>query len=303
MGGSISLWLDIDDYVEATHLFRLSKAIFSYVERTLSRFNHYSELCNLNRNPDRWVQVSRLLWEVTRLALDYAEETNGIFDPTIALDLKRAGYDRSFEQLKFKTAGVDVSEAEEAPNIAGNFQQVKLAEDPHMIYLPKGIELDLGGIAKGYTVRRVANMLGRFGPALVDGSGDIMAVGKPRGLAGWPVGIAFPDTSDDKDLAFVWLADQALATSGIDRRHWGESAHHIIDPSTHQPARTTAVTTSILADDMVDADVYATVCLIAGEEVLPEAFAFLTVNNNNNIHLNLNMTKKLAWVSPLVNLA
>lgn len=298
MGGQIGLWLAIEDEQEAAELFKQAKAIFAEVEQALSRFNPNSELSRLNGSTDRWVPVSSLLWDVLALALEYSKATGGIFDPTVAPALKQAGYDHPFEQIQRE--GVSTRTSQVAA--AGGFQQVGIDDHQHAVYLPDGCELDLGGIAKGYTVRRAAEMLGQFGPALVDGSGDIMAAGKPEGLAGWPVGIAFPNGSDDPDLAFVWLDDQALATSGIDRRHWGQSDHHIIDPFTQLPAETRAVTATILTDDIVVADVYATVCLIGGQASIPESLALLTVNDRRDVHMNLNMENKLAWVSPLANL-
>jgi thiamine biosynthesis lipoprotein len=298
MGGQISLWLDIDDRREAEELFNQAKAIFGEVEQALSRFKPDSELSRLNSSAGRWVPVSSLLWDVLALALEYSKSTGGIFDPTVAPALKQAGYDRSFEQIQREGASVNSSQV----TVVGGFQQVGIANDQRAVYLPEGFEIDLGGIAKGYTVRRAAEKLGQFGPALVDGSGDIMAAGKPEDLPGWPVGIAFPNGSDDPDLAFVWLDGQALATSGIDRRHWGPSDHHIIDPFTHLPAETKAVTATILSDDIVAADVYATVCLIGGEASIPGSLALLTVNDRRDVHMNPNMANKLAWVSPLVNL-
>lgn len=295
MGGQIELWLDIDNKFKATLAFERAEAVFRQVEQALSRFDSCSELSQLNQNPDQWVTVSPLLWDVLRLALAYADETGGVFDPTISLALQHAGYDRTFDEIIGDSTL-------QAFTLSGTYQQV--LTNNRRVFVPQGIELDLGGIAKGYTVQQIAGMLAELGPALVNGSGDIMAMGQPRGYPGWLVGIEFPEGGEHlaQTLAVVWLYDQGLATSGVDRRRWGVSSHHIINPFTQQSVDTSVITASVIAADLVDADVYATVSLIAGADGVPQEFGLLTCGAQNSIYMNQKMRDVLVWLSPHIKL-
>ncbi len=145
----------------------------------------------------------------------------------------------------------------------------RVVVDPtrHTISLPKGMGLDLGGIAKGWAVDQAISLLAGRGEALVDAGGDMRSSGAPGGTP-WPVAIedAFNPARPGPVLG---LSQGAVATSSIGGRHWqrdGESRHHLIDPRTGRPSDSDLHTVTVLAPTTVQAEVAAKVALILGSK-------------------------------------
>jgi thiamine biosynthesis lipoprotein len=264
MGSTITLWLDTDEDADAA--FAHGEQWFHEAEQQLSRFRIGSELSQLNRRTEQWVEVSALLYEIASRAFDLAQETGGLFDPTLLHALQQAGYDRSFEHIGEGSHPRSIPYA-----LIGKWSGVRLDDRRKAIWLPSRSGLDLGGIAKGYVAEQVCNLLNEFGPCLVDAGGDLVAGDAPTDLPGWPVAVAMPSASSEEqeDALTLWLTNHALATSGIDYRRWshnGNSQHHIIDPRTGQPVQTNVLTATVLAVDASTAEAWATASLIRSVE-------------------------------------
>lgn len=291
MGSEMAVWLEAADSDSAATAFAQAKALFEANEQALSRFRLDSELSQLNARSGQWVVVSDLLWDVLTLALGMAAITNGCFDPTTLNALEQYGYTVSFEQLTRNGRNSCF------PNMApfpGHWTAVELDEVQQAVFLPDGMRVDLGGIAKGYTAQQAVDRLRTLGPCLVDAGGDLAAGDAPQGYPGWPVAISAPwmgDGNEPADLFTLWLANEALATSGIDYRTWernGHFFHHLIDPATGQPAATDGLTATILSEDAAQAEVWATATLVAGSEagmdaLLDANLAGLMVMQNGRI--------------------
>lgn len=268
MGSQIVLWLDTPAQQAAATAFAEAQALFARNESALSRFRPHSELMQLNGRPAQWVPVSDLLWREVNLALQMAAQTNGRFDPTLLHALTHAGYDQSFEQI---TDGGGNGRWRESEQLYGRWREIELDASRHATRLPTGVALDLGGIAKGDTAQQALTLLQTVGPALVDAGGDLVAGLPPTGCPGWPVALSSPwnETAAANDLATFWLAEGALATSGIDYRSWvqdGVVAHHLIDPQTGQPAHTDALMATVFAPQAAVAEAWATATLVVGTE-------------------------------------
>lgn len=276
MGCAMALWLELPNAETAVTLLHEAEAMFTRAERRLSRFDPQSELSQLNANPGTWVPVSPTLWRVTMQARHMARETGGLFDFTQLAALEAAGYKRSFTEHFFWE---DVPEDEiELPEASwGQWEAVQVHAEGQSLWLPPGVKLDFGGIAKGYVAQQVVDFLSDWGPCLVDASGDLTAGGAPTGWPGWPVAIAKPLTeptanpSAERETHFpLWLVAGTMATSGIDYRRWqqnGRTAHHLIDPRTGQPAQTDLLTATVLAKTAVRAEAWATAALVAGKKL------------------------------------
>ncbi|MCC6905769.1 MAG: FAD:protein FMN transferase [Anaerolineae bacterium] len=298
MGSAIGVWLDVDDEAGARQAFATVEGLFAEVEAALSRFRPSNELCRLNSRPGEWVPVSRTLWKVLERALDLAEMTGGLFDPTVLSAVRAAGYRDDFETLHYTTR-------QPADVLRGSWQTVRLDEGRRAVLLPDGIGLDFGGIGKGYTAAWAINLLDVWGPALVDAGGDLVAGRAPRGQAGWPVTVNAPSGRDEPPggpLAFFWLANHTVATSGVDFRRWqtdaGE-AHHIIDPRTGKPVENDIRSASVLAGDATLAEALAKAALIEPGLPLPEGVGILTVTHSGETWLNEIMRGQAAWQKPL----
>ncbi|GBD10768.1 FAD:protein FMN transferase [bacterium HR23] len=258
------------DDPEASVRLASAEALVRVVEKTLSRFDPESELSRLNNRAGQWVQVSPLLWSALDHALSSARATHGIYDPTVLGALKAWGYNRSFEEVQATPIWV-----EEVSSPPGRWQDVRTDPATRSVFLPPGVGIDLGGIAKGWTADILCHALADMGPVLADLGGDICALGVPPGHKAWPVAVANP-FQPEADVALLAVANAGVATSGVDFRRWATPkglAHHIIDPRTGKPAETDVFTATVVAPSGLQADLFALVCVLLGTE---QALAMLS---------------------------
>jgi len=263
MDCEVSFWLADAGAQAANQAFDEAEAYVTAAELALSRFRPTSELSALNALGAG--RASELMWQVVTVALTAARRTNGLFDPTILPALLAAGYDRPFRKL----AGLP-RHSGPIPTPSGHWEDVHLDARTRTISLPPGVQIDLGGIAKGWLADAVVAQLSAYGPALADLGGDIATRGVPLGQRGWPVAIADP-LQPEQDLTVLALrGGGAIATSGRDYRVWagpgGEPRHHIIDPCIGRPAETDALSVSVVAASAAEAEVLAKVALLLGGE-------------------------------------
>ena len=240
-------WLRTESRDEA--LLDRARALVETVEARLSRFRDDSTLSRLNR--ERAVDDA-LLAEVLQAAEATRVLTAGAFDARVGAAMAAVGYDHSFEAIG-------------APaRLAGDGRRPDVHIEGTRIMLAGGGSVDLGGIAKGWTIDRVADLLGASGPCMVDGGGDIAVRGQPADADEWLVGVG--------DGLAVGLSDAAVATSSSLRRRWrcadGAVAHHIIDPGDGLPTRDVQ-TTVVVASTATLADALATAAVVDPHRALP----------------------------------
>jgi thiamine biosynthesis lipoprotein len=271
MNTDVVAWLWAEPGLAAIWLPEV-ESFFGEVEAELSRFRPDSGLSRLNASAGEGPQpVSAMLSAVLRMALEMRVSTDGIFDPTVLPALKAAGYDRSFELVRARrdeAAGSGSQATTGRAEVARrDVASVLLNTSQRTVELPVGVQIDLGGIAKGWTVDRAVGLLGAWGAALVDAGGDIRATAAPGGEP-WPVAIEDP-FHPDTDVVVVRLNDEAIATSSTLRRNWqigGRQMHHLIDPRTGRPGESELVSASVVAPTTVRAEVAAKVALILGRD-------------------------------------
>lgn len=269
-GVEVQLYTDACD-TEADDLMTGVYHMFQKAEKYLTRFDPTSELRQLNRSAGRPRQVSSLLFDVVEAALWAASATQGVFDPTLLKAMQAIGYDRSFEQIRqenLAVAGTDGHTPLCPPACPRQYQAIGLDRARREICLPSEVQLDLGGIGKGWTVDRAAEWLAGQGPFMINAGGDLYAYGAPPDQPGWPIGIVDP-WQPDRDITHLQVCQRAVATSTTSRRQWrrdGRLMHHLIDPRTGQPAETDAVSVTVVAHRVAIAEVYAKAALILGVE-------------------------------------
>lgn len=309
MGCQMHVWLELEEAAQAQDLLYQAERLFAAAERRLTRFRPDSELSRLNARPGEWVTVSSVLWQVVQQAIWLAEETDGLYDPTVLAAVEAAGYTQSFDPFSRKGMVTVWPQADE--ELGGQWHRVELDASRHAICLPQGVRLDLGGIGKGYTAQQVVAYLKHWGACLVDAGGDVTAGDAPVGQPGWPVAILAPWTGDDQPpvtLFTLLLANGTIATSGIDYRWWrvnGRKNHHLIDPRTGLPAQTDAQTVSVLSASGMRAEAWATAALVAGveaglDQLLYHDLAAAFVTQSGEVRL----TEKMApFAAPVDSLA
>jgi thiamine biosynthesis lipoprotein len=251
--------------------FKVAQAFIAQSEQRFTRFSETSELAELNRSAGRWFHASGEMFQVLQQAYELAQETNGLFNPAILPALKQAGYDRSMDEIKNsipRTATTQVIELQD-------FRQIGLEQAEQAILLPAEMQIDLGGIAKGWIAEQAARQLAEYSRACaVSAGGDMFLVNLPKGEPDWEVGLEDP-LHHELNLAVMHVKPGAIATSSVVKRQWqhnGRLQHHLIDPRSGEPAQTEWLSVTVWAESAAQAEVYAKVLLIGGPEMADELF-------------------------------
>ncbi|MBI2527140.1 MAG: FAD:protein FMN transferase [Candidatus Rokubacteria bacterium] len=228
------------------------------VEQLMTRFSEASDVGRANRLAATGpVSVSLRTAAVLREALAWAEASAGDFDPCIgrAIRLWDVGQRRTpppEDQVR-PLAGRSLYRAMELETWRGG---------PVIRFRDPGVEVDLGGIAKGHGVDAAVQALRRRGitRAIVNVGGDLFALGESESGEPWRVGVRSPD--DPSRLAGeLAVSDGALATSGDYLQffsHGGRRYHHLLDPTTAAPRRTAMHSVTVSASTCLAADAAAT---------------------------------------------
>jgi thiamine biosynthesis lipoprotein len=234
--------------------------------RRLSRFEPDSELCALNRDPREEVPASRLLRTAVSAGLWAAECSGGLVDPTLTDALVRAGYGAT-------RAGVAPAALAEAlvsaparrpagPDPRGCWRAVSVDDARGTIRRPPGVALDTGGTGKGLAADAVAHRLSGHARFVVDCGGDIAVRGA------WDVAVEHPLTGERAHTLHV--RDGGVATSGINVRVWrradGSFAHHLLDPSTGEPAWTGLIAATAVGATALEAETRSKLALLSGPD-------------------------------------
>lgn len=156
----------------------------------------------------------------------------------------------------------------------------------------KQMKIGLGGIAKGYAIKRAIEVLQQHGiqNAIVEAGGDLMVIGNKRGDR-WYVALAHPRAKDEVVAILQLDPSTAIATSGDYERYAmykGVRYHHIIDPKTGFPAKK-CISVSVICNDPVKADAYATACFVLGKEkafalAQKEQFGIIIIEENMKMY-------------------
>ena len=253
MGTTISiLGPDVDGFDDAA---RTVVEVFATEEDRSSRFRSSSELSMINASAGSWTTVSAGLAALLRFALDHAAATDGLFDPTMLRAMEAAGYDRDLDEVIRAARG-----ALHPPVACGRWREVEL--DGRRLRLPDDVGLDLGGVAKGWTVDLAAERALSAGLAwvLVSAGGDLRIAGDAPALE---IAVEDPD-EPEREFASLRLCSGAIATSSTRRRSWGPGLHHVIDPRTGAPSVTGLAQATVWAPTCAEAEIASTVALLEG---------------------------------------
>lgn len=233
--------------------FDISASVY-LKESVISRFN----------NNDATVVADDAFITIFNKSQEVSEKTEGAFDITVMPLINAWGFGFT-DPMKLDTAQVDSL----LPLV--NYRNVKL-ENGKLIKNSPGIMMDFNAIAQGYSADLIGKMLESKGidNYLIDVGGEVLAKGTKPGNINWKVGIEQPteNADDPRELnAVVNLRDKALATSGNYRRFFikdGVKYSHTIDPKTGFPVNHRVLSVSVLANDCMTADAYATAFMVMG---------------------------------------
>lgn len=265
------------------------KDILEDVDAAYSRFREDSELSRLNAGGGRTVNVSPLLATAITTALRAASMTQGAVDPTIGTAIRVAGYDDDFARI-----GADRGPVRLRSFRVPGWQVVRIDRAAQRVFMPAGVELDLGSTGKALAAdlaAHAAQTAMTTGGVLVSLGGDIAIGGTPPD-GGWRVLIAEDSvTSPDSDGQVICVGSGGVATSSTTVRRWTRGAavlHHIIDPNTGLPTTGPWRTVTVLAGSCVDANVASTAAIVQADAAIDWLLAHRLparlVENDGTIH-------------------
>jgi thiamine biosynthesis lipoprotein len=234
-------------------------AAIAEVDRLMSNYRDDSELAQINRDGDRVaVKVSDPMLSVLKAAQRVSALSDGAFDITVGPLVRLWGFHD--KKAHVPTPG----ELDRVRPLVG-YKNLLIDESQHTARFARpGVELDLGGIAKGFAVELAANVLRKRGlTGFIDAGGNQYLLGHPPGKDSWRVGIKNPDTPD-RLLGVLEVGECSVSTSAQTANYLtagNRTYGHILDPRTLQPSEA-ALSVTIVSPDGTFADALSKVGFI-----------------------------------------
>lgn len=242
------------------------------IETLLSTEIEDSEISVINHKGNG--EISEDTKRLVESSMQLYEKTEGLFDITIYPVMRAWG---------FTDGNYRVPEKEKLEELLTNVgtDKISIDADGKNISVEKGVEIDLGGIAKGYTSERVMDIFREYGvtSGVVSLGGNVQTLGAKEDGSKWRVAVRKPD-KDDEYAGVISVEDKAVITSGGYERYFEQDKktyHHIIDPRTGYPAENGLTSVTIVNDDGTMADGLSTSLFIMGEE---KAISFWRENSS-----------------------
>lgn len=233
------------------------------VEAQMSTWTTDSDLMRFNAVPvGEWAEVPSHLLRVLTAGLTISQATDGAFEMNVGDAVRAWGF--GADQIDLAAI-----RAASAGHRARAIDALHLDHAKSRAKKTAPLALDLSGIAKGYGVDRLAEVLTEFGiiHALCAIDGEVRALGTQADGAAWSVAIEAPDTTNRTIHSIIALESGAVATSG-DYRHFvevkGHRLSHTIDPRRGAPVVDAPASVSVLAQSCMEADAMATALTVMG---------------------------------------
>jgi len=250
---------------DAAPLHAAMAAAVDEVDRQMSGWKPESDLNRLNAAaPGSWVTLPKALMDVLSTALAIGRASDGAFDIGIGDAVTAWGF--------------GPAAADPASIRAARLRDRRPAHEVLELNVPRGrarkhapMHFDLNGIAKGYGVDRLTEAARGFGieGALLAIDGELRALGSQTDGLPWVVAVETPDPDRRTVHSILELTDTAVATSG-DYRHWVDVGDrrlgHTMDPRRGMPLSAAPGSVTVLADQCMHADAWATAMMVLGEK-------------------------------------
>ncbi len=265
LGTSVDLQVADPELLDAAA--DLAMEVLTAVDETCSRFRPDSDLSRANASAGHPVTVSEVLIGALRVALEAAEVTGGLVDPTLGELLVAAGYDRTHASL------VPCREPAALPVRVRSDLWRELVIDGATVTVPRGTSLDLGATGKAYAADLVAAVVVSEldTPVVVSVGGDVRVAAPLGRSTSWPVVVdhTLAEHLDGTGAAQTVVVDAGgLATSSVAARRWvrgGREWHHLFDPRTGSPTSGPWRSASATGRTCVAANSASTAAIVLGE--------------------------------------
>ncbi len=258
---SVNLYEDSSEELYAKIFSRLRE-----IENVFNNYSPSSEISRVNENAaEREVEVSEDFFTVLKTALSFCELSGGAFDITVGPLVKL--WNVTGENPRVPS---EEDFAQVMPLVG--YKNVILSEDegaPTVRFAKKGVQLDLGAIAKGFAADEVEKILRekKVRRAVISLGGNVYVYGKKSSGEKWSVGIRNP--FGEGNAAMLFAQDNSVVTSGGYERFFekdGELYSHILNPATGFPVRTDIVSITIICPNSMAADALSTSIFVCGLE-------------------------------------
>ena len=246
-------------------------SVLQIVNQQMSTYIPDSEISRFNRLTNKeWFTISTDFYDVIVMAQEISLLTNGAFDITVGPIIDLWGFSGDLTQNAWQPPSEKVVE-EEIKSIG--FNNIVIGNNS----IKKenvATKIDLNAIAKGYGVDVVFELLNGLGytDILVEIGGEVRCSGLNKDGNSWRIGIDKPilDIIPGAELqAVISLDNKGLATSGDYRNYFeynGELYSHMIDPVTGYPTQDNVASASVIAQNCMTADAFATALMVMGEK-------------------------------------
>jgi len=272
-GAGTATWRALGTYVHLSTAYqaaleparRIAIGLLAEVDRACSRFREDSDLVRANANAGSWTNVDPLLVQAITAAVDAAEQTDGLVDPTLGHSLVAVGYDRDLALIPAASAdpaGIPL------PARFGAWREILL--DPQgAVRVPQGCAMDLGATAKAWAADLIANAVaGETGSTVVISLGGDLAVAGPGD--GWPIAVQ-ETIADPTGAEVVHLPYGGMATSSTASRRWirgGVIRHHLLDPRTGESTQGSWRTVTATGATCLAANTASTAAIVLGDKAV-----------------------------------
>ena len=231
-------------------------------DRLLSRTQEDSDVWRINHAEGKPVTVSDDTITILKTALQVSEMSDGAFDVTIA---------PASTLWDFTSGAAVLPDADQLKTAAEKVDYTKLSIEGNTVTLPKGMMIDLGGIAKGYAADKVKEYLAGRGveSAILSFGGNIVAIGLKPGSKPWKVGIRDIDGGPADYMLISKNFGGSTVTSGIYERGFdldGVRYHHLLDAETGWPVQNELASVTIFSESSMLGDALSTAAFVLGPE-------------------------------------
>ena len=264
MGTIVEIAVAAADKHIADHALRRGFQALQQVDQRMSIYQPSSELCRINRLAgNHWVHTGADILQVTTTALAVSRQSHGALDVTVLPLMRLWGFVQQAGRMP-------TADAVRATLPLVDYRHIRVDADRGAIRFDRqGVELDFGGIAKGFAVDQAIAVLLASGAdhALVNAGGDLFALGAATPETTWTVDIQHP-YMPAKSLATVRVSDRSIATSGDYEKYFEQDGRrycHLIDPRTGYPVQE-VVSVTVLAATTMQADAISTAAFVLGAE-------------------------------------
>ncbi|MEZ4919515.1 MAG: FAD:protein FMN transferase [Saprospiraceae bacterium] len=237
-------------------------SLFRAVDHSMSTWDTASIITAFNANLPAQADVHFI--RVFERAHAISEDTKGIFDISVGPLVRAWGF-----SFKKNLPPPDSAMVDSLQQLIG-YEKIQLVEGK-LVKSNPAMQVDMNAIAQGYTVDVMAEFLESKGVEryMVEIGGEVRTAGLNASETPWQIGIDKPVEPDAPRTlqTVVGLSDRSLATSGSYRKFIERDGHkysHAINPISGYPVEHSLLSVSVLADNCMDADAYATAFLVMG---------------------------------------